>query len=563
MSEVTPIARPQERAKSSLSIIWFIPILALSIGLWMIYQQWQNQGIETTVSFESAEGLEAGKTKVKSRNVDIGWLKSVGFNEDRTRIIATLEIDKNMGDFLRTDSQFWIVKPRIGTNGISGINTIFSGAYIEVSPGTFKSSADQFVGLEKPPITALNAAGKYFTLTSKEGSGLSVGDPILYRGFRVGSVQTYKFDMRDKQAKYDIFIEAPYDGLVTSNSHFWNAGGISLESSAQGFKVNVASVETLISGGVQFDIPDDMSLGKPVKKNAIFTLYRSKKDIVENRQYQAFEYAILVDDSVRGLFKGAPVEYRGIRVGSVVSPYITPNQVERLKVENSLENAAEPDSQIPVLIKIEPQRLLGESTDAEVKAFNQLFQENIKKGLTAHLESANLLTGSLLINLDFNGVTTEKLAQFGPYTLIPSTREGLAKIQDSFEQMLDSFNKLPFEQLSIQTSETLSSANSTLISANKTLATMRSSMREINHLLKDKNTQQLSQNLNASMQELQKTLKGLQPNSGAYREIEKTMFKLQNTLDSLQPMLRKISNNPSTLIFGTPRSKDLQPRKKP
>jgi paraquat-inducible protein B len=558
MSETTSNATPSERKRSSLSIIWFIPLLALVIGGWMIYQQWENQGVIVTVSFEGAEGLEAGKTKIKSRNVDIGLLKSVGFNEDRTRIIAVIEIDKGMGDFLRTDSQFWIVKPRIGTNGISGINTIFSGAYIEVFPGTFTASSDSFVGLENPPITDLNAEGLFLTLASKEGTGLSVGDPVLYRGFRVGSIQTYKFDTHEKLAKYSVFVEAPYDSLVTTNSHFWNAGGVEFESSAKGFKVNIASVETLISGGVQFDVPEGVSLGEKVTNSRQFKLYRSQKDIVENRDYVFFEYAVLVDDSVRGLYKGAPVEYRGVRIGSVVSPYITPNEVKRLKVA---EDGS--DNQIPVLIKIEPQRLLGQSTEQEIITFNESFKENILKGLTANLESANLLTGSLLINLGFNGLKTEKLQKFGPYSLIPSTREGLAKIQDSFEQMLDSFNKLPFDQLSKQTTETLASANSTLITANKALKSMQVSVQQLNRLLKDKDTQKLSKNINASLKELQKTLRGLQPNSGAYREIEKTMFKLQKTLDSMQPMLRKISNNPSTLIFGSPRGDDLQPRRKP
>ncbi len=558
MSETTILPSPQEKKRSSLSIIWFIPLLALVIGGWMIYQQWENQGVIVTVSFEGAEGLEAGKTKVKSRNVDIGLLKSVGFNEDRTRIIATIEIDKAMSDFLRTDSQFWIVKPRIGTNGISGINTIFSGAYIEVFPGTFTSASDSFVGLENPPITDLNAEGLYLTLASKEGTGLSVGDPILYRGFRVGSIQTYKFDTREKLAKYSVFIEAPYDSLVTTNSYFWNAGGVEFESSAKGFKVNIASVETLISGGVQFDVPEGVSLGEKVTKSRQFKLYRSQKDIVENRDYLSFEYAVLVDDSVRGLYKGAPVEYRGVRVGSVVSPYITPSEVQRLQVAED-----ESDNQIPVLIKIEPQRLLGQSSEQEIIAFNTMFKENILKGLTANLENANLLTGSLLINLGFNGVKAQELKTFGPYPLIPSTREGLAKIQDSFEQMLDSFNKLPFDQLSKQTTETLASANSTLITANKALKSMQVSVQQLNRLLKDKDTQKLSKNINASLKEMQKTLRGLQPNSGAYREVEKTMFKLQKTLDSMQPMLRKISNNPSTLVFGTPRGNDLQPRRKP
>jgi paraquat-inducible protein B len=556
MTDSIQFSTPDEKPKKGISIIWFIPILALIIGGWMIYQQWQSQGLIVTVSFESAEGLEAGKTRVKSRNVDIGTLKDIYFNEQRTKIIASIEIDKSMSDFLRTDSQFWIVKPRIGAEGISGIGTILSGAYIEVYPGTFTNYADEFVGLERPPITELNAAGLHITLLSDFGSGISVGDPIIYRGFNVGKVQTSSFDTVEKKAKYDVFIASPFESLVTTNTHFWNVGGVSLESSAKGFKLNIATIEALLSGGIEFDVLDANHLGKPISPYKRFRLYQSREDVIENRVYKSFEYVVLVEDSVRGLSTGAPVEYRGIRVGSVISPYITPKQVEKLQI------SSDDVSHIPVLIKIEPERLLGQSSDQEIEEFNQSFISNIRLGLTANIDSANILTGSLLINLDFNGETTNEMERFGPYLLIPSTREGLAKIQDSFEQMLDSINKLPFDQIANDTTRLLSSADKTLVSADKTLRSLRSSVGHLNKLLKNKDTQQLSANLNTSMGELQKTLKGLQPNSGAYRQIEKTMTKLQKTLDDLQPMLKKINNNPSTLIFSTPRNDDLQPRKK-
>jgi len=550
MTDKIEYSPAQQKSQNSVSIIWIVPLLALCIGGWMIFQQWQDKGVIVEVSFESAEGLEVGKTKIKSRNVDIGTLIDVRFNDDRKRIIASIEIEKSMADFLRTDSQFWIVKPRIGTNGISGIGTIFSGAYIEVYPGTFKSTSDTFVGLESPPITELGASGLHLTLYSQSGSSLSVGDPIIFRGFTVGKILTYAFDARERQAKYDIFIAAPYDSLVTTNTHFWNAGGVSLESSAKGFKLNIATIEAFISGGVEFDVPDDLALGEAAKPYKNYPLYASRDDVIENRAYQSFEYVVLVPDSVRGLVKGAPVEYRGIRVGSVVSPYLTPQQTHALnisKVTDVLE--------IPVLIKIEPERLLGQSTTVEIANFNQDFIKNIKTGLTANIESANLLTGSLLINLDFNGDKRSTLEKLGPYIKIPSTREGLAKIQDSIEQFLDSVNKLPYDQIANKSTILLSSAD-------KTLKSLRSSIYSLNRLLKDKETQQLSRNLNLSMLELQTTLKGLQPDSGAYQKIEKTMSKLQKTLNDLQPMLKRINNNPSTLIFSSPRGADLEPKKK-
>ena len=556
MTDDIKYATPDHRAKKGISLVWIMPILALLIGGWMIYQQWQNQGVIVTVSFERAEGLEAGKTKVKSRNVDIGKLIDIQFNAQRTRIIARIEIDNSMGDFLRADSQFWIVRPRIGAQGISGIGTILSGAYIEVYPGTFTDYADDFKGLESPPITELNAPGQHITLLSDFGSGVSVGDPIIYRGFNVGKVQTSSFDTRSKKARYDIFIAAPFDTLVTDNTYFWNVGGLSLESTAKGFKLNIATLEALLSGGIEFDVLDRQNFGEPITAYQQFTLYQSRQDVIENREYISFEYVVLVEDSVRGLVAGAPVEYRGIRLGSVISPYVVLKQAENLTI------SSEDISQIPVLIKIEPQRLLGQSSDAEITNFNQSLIKNIKLGLTANIQSANLLTGSQLINIDFNGIARDSVDTFGPYLTIPSTREGLAKIQHSFEQILDSLNNLPFAQIAADSTRLLGSADKALKSADKTLRSLRRSVGSLNNLLNNKDTQQLSANLNTGLKELQKTLQGLQPDSGVYLEVEKTMSKLQQTLNDLQPMLKKINNNPSTLIFSSPRSDDLQPRKK-
>lgn len=551
MSNEVQFSAVEEKQKRGFSIIWFIPLLAMFVGGWMVYQQWLNQGVNITIAFDNAEGLEAGKTKVKSRNVDIGLLTDVRFSEDRNRIIANVEIDKAMSDFLREDSQFWIVKPRIGAKGISGIGTILSGAYIELFPGKSERFKTEFTGLENLPVTPPNTPGLRLKLLAQEGAGLSIGDPVIYRGFNVGRIEQYEFDAKERKAQYVVFINAPYDSLVTTNSFFWNSGGISLSNSAQGLKVDVGTLETIISGGVQFDVPEDLSLGEPVKEEHRFVLYKNEKEVAEKRQYEHFEYLLLVDESVRGLYKDAPVEYRGIRIGRVSKPYLTPKEAEKLKVgfiKNNIEK-------IPVVIRIEPQRLIGQSNKEEIEAFNELFKQNLKMGLTASIDIANLLTGSLFISLDFNGSSNDKLEKLGPYIVIPSSKAGFAKIQQDIEGVLTKLNQLPLNEL-------VTNTNNTINSADQTLKALQESIGQLNRILRRNSTQQLTGNLNRSLIEMQKTLKGLQPNSSAYIEMEKTMQKLQQTLDDLQPMIKKVSNNPSTLIFSTPRRSDLEPRRK-
>ncbi|MGB1239308.1 MAG: intermembrane transport protein PqiB, partial [Pseudomonadales bacterium] len=385
----------------------------------------------------------------------------------------------------------------------------------------------------------------------------SVGDPILYRGFTVGHIQTYSYDTKAGQAKYDIFIESPYDSLVTSNSHFWNTGGISVKSSAQGFSVDVGTLETLISGGIAFDVPEDLPLGEAVTKPRQFTLYKNRQDVTDKREYQAFEYVVRVDESVRGLYKGAPVQYRGIRVGSVSSPYINFTQAKSLKVDEM-----DLVSKIAVVIRIEPERLLGVSTAEEVEAFNQEFKQSIKHGLTASIETANLISGSLMVNLDFNGEPLAQLDNFGPYTVIPSTVEGFNKLTDSLANILETMEQLPLQELVVSLNSTLQSADAALRGADQTLQSLRTSANQVSKLLKSDETAKLTANVNASLREMRKVLKGLQPESSAYREVQATLYKMQKTLDELQPTLKKIGNNPSAIIFSTPRDRDLEPKKK-
>ena len=553
MSDKLRFSQVEQRPKGNFSIIWIIPLLALSIGGWMLYQQWLNKDIVTTITFNHANGLEPGRTKIKSRDVDIGVLTAVHFNDDRTKIIAQVAIKKEMGDFLRQDTKFWVVKPRIGVSGISGISTIFSGAYIELYPGESEQSRNDFIGLDDPPITPPNTPGLHLSLVTDNRNGLSVGNPVIYRGFTVGRVESYKFDTKSGLAHYEVFISTPYNSLVTTNSHFWNAGGVSVSSSAAGIKLDIASLETLLVGGIQFDNPSDSPLGEPIIASHQFTLYDSKEDIKASRQYASFEYLLLSDSSIRGLSQGAPVEYRGVRIGTVVNPYLSSREIPAYNLFSKQGIARK----IPILIRLEPERILGVSSEAETIAFNENFKKSIRLGMTASVGSANLITGSLLINLDFNGDTDNEtdLQYLGAYTLIPTTIEGLDKLSKQLESTLDNINQLPLEALMSSTSNTVDSANLALKSLDKTIL-------QLHRLLRKKSTQKIPENLNKSLEAVVSALSGVQPSSPAYREILKTLQKVQQMMDNLQPIMKQLNNNPNMLIFSGPRDKDLEPRKK-
>ncbi|MDT0594917.1 intermembrane transport protein PqiB [Glaciecola petra] len=528
------------KQKSNFSVIWILPFIAALIGMGMVYHHIQNQGIEITIVFEDAQGLEANKTKVKYRNVDIGTVKTINFNEDGTSIEALVEIDRKTQQFLHSDSQFWVVRPRIGSSGISGFGTLLSGAYIAIEPGKSAYYSERFIGLEVPPISSPTSAGLKLTLVSEGGKSLQEGNPIIYRGFEVGAVETVDFDVASRQVTYGVFIRAPFDNLITTNTHFWNAGGFSVSADTQGLTVDFASMETILSGGVQFDVPEDLELGKRVDAPREFKLYSSKTGITEDRVYEYLEYAILVEDSVGGLDIGAPVEYRGILLGRVHRPYLNFHQ----------KNLIDPDeTRIAVIVHIEPQRLT-QNAGYGLEWFDKQMTEWIKTGMGARLETANYLTGSLKVSLDIDLDLVQEqdyeLEYFGKYKVIPTSQSGFASIMNKTEQLLIKLEQLPLEDIARSTTRAIDSANTTILSANSKILA----------------TQSVLDAVESTLLEAKQTMGGLQPDSSVYRKLEDNLSELERTLNMMQPFLQEIRRKPNSLIFSDPPPADTEPKGK-
>lgn len=521
--DINDVTQPLVRQKKSFSKIWLLPILAALIGVGMVANDWRNRGIQIHVVFKTAEGLVAGKTRVKYRDVDIGLVNGIRFGEQRDTIIAAIEIQKEMHDLLKIDSQLWVVKPRIGAGGVSGIGTFLSGAYIELSPGIEDRSKTDFVGLEIPPVTPLNTDGLHLTLESKGGKPLSVGSAVVYRGFNVGQVESFTFDPEIRAASYGIFINAPYDALITSNTIFWNTSGFELTANADGMRFDMGSIETLLAGGVEFDIPSQLSLGERVTESRTFDLYKSMDGLNESREYDYFEYLVLTQDSVGGLQVGAPVEYLGIRIGTVSQPY--------LSLDTALDgiNNLQADPRIPILIRIEPARAY-KSDSVDIEKFKTELERGILKGTYATIESANFLTGSLKVSLNPGDESITKIEKYGQYKVIPSKRSGVSAISDQIKSLLTKIESLPLDETVRKTNTAIGNADDVLLTLDK------------------------------SLQALQITLKGLQPESEVYESMNATMNELQETLQSVKPLLKELSEKPSSLIFSRAHGADKEPK---
>ena len=529
-----------------VSPIWLVPIVAALIGLWLVYATLSNQGPLITLTLANAEGIVAGKTMIKARSVAVGTIQTVRLSEDLTHVVVTARMAVDTEDLLRDDSQLWVVKPRIERQGISGLGTLLSGSYIELLPGKSEKRRSRFSVLDAPPIAQADERGLRVRLTSQQSKGLSEGDPVIYRGFTVGRVELGHFSAGDRRMEYQLFISAPYDALVTSNVRFWMNGGLRFEASAEGVKMETGSLESIVRGGVSFDVPKGWALGKPVKSGQQFTLYADEASS-SNREYERYiDYVLLFDDSVRGLKEGAPVEYRGIRIGTVLD---VPFQI------NDTQFLAGTAGAIPVRIRIEQDRFDDEAGDRALTELSRDIEQQIRKGLRASLKTGSLLTGALYV--DFNllpdSPTSAGYGQYGEFHTIPTVSGSLARIELQANRLLNKLNDLPLET-------TLANLDAMLKESKSSFAAMRELSTNLNQLSQQPSTQQLPKELTKAMQDLQKTLQSFSSDSPAYTDLNHSLQSLNSLLRELKPVVRTVNDKPNALIFNRATGADPQPR---
>lgn len=530
--------------QTRLSPIWIVPIVALLIGVWLVYDNYTKAGKQITLSMTNAEGIEAGKTKIKVHSVDIGLVEQVTLSKDLTHIQVIARITPKAQPMLVKDTQLWVVKPRIGLEGISGLNTVISGAYIQLQPGKSIEETDQFTVLDQPPISPNGAQGVHVNLIGKVGNALRVGDPVTYQGMRVGRVVSAIFDPKQRRMQHEVFIEHPYDVLVTENSRFWTAVGIDVRLDADGFKANIPTVESLIAGGVSFGHADDLPMGKPVASETTFELYTNEEAARQQTYDQHLEYVLLVNDTVRGLSKGAPVEFRGLRIGTVISVPWKFNSPERKK---DFRYA------IPVLIHLEPGRL-AENGQADLEEWKARIDRMLQRGLHATLKSGNLLTGSVFVdlNMEQKAHVTYRRQRFEGMPVLPTSATGLAQIEQKLTDLLDKLNRLNVEPV-------LSGLDKNLQQSEQTMLEIRELSRQVNQLLSQPDLQQMPANLNQTMQALRKTLDGLSPESPAYQELTGTLQRLDKALRDIQPLVRTLNEQPNAILFDRKPGNDPEP----
>jgi len=466
----------QERRRR-FSIVWIIPVLVVVIGGWLAYKTLAEKGPTITIDFKTAEGLESGKTKVKFKDVEIGLVGDVTIKPDLSGVVVTVDLSKAVEAHLTEETRFWVVRPRLGAGGVSGLGTLVSGAYVEMDPGTKGASAKKFIGLELPPLIRSETRGKTFDLKADKLGSYGYGAPIYYRGFKAGQVLGFELEDDQKTVAVHIFINEPYDDLVHEHSRFWNVSGLNVSVDANGMDLRTESLEALLQGGIAFDTPETLETGPSAKEGTTFALYADREAVSEASYVDKQKIIAYFDGSVRGLSVDAPVEFRGIKVGSVVD----------IKMEFDRSAMA---FRIPVLIEMEPGRIsvIGERFGSTQKAMQAL----IEMGMRAQLQTGSLLTGQLIVALDLHPDTPAELvgadSRYPEMPTIPSTIEAVTA---SVTGVLDRIAALPIEDLFADVRHIVESANKLVTSpeAQKTLDNLNSTLEKAEHLMQTLDTE--------------------------------------------------------------------------
>ena len=517
------IVRPRVR----FSMVWLVPIVAVLIGLALLVHSLTSEGPEITITFHAATGLEAGKTPVKYKDVTVGTVSSISLTEDGAQVEVKVKLSKSAQPLLREDTRFWVVRPRIGAGGVSGIDTLLSGAYLAVDQGVSDTSSKSFEGLENPPTVLRDMRGKSFVLHAKDMGSLDIGSPVYYRRLQVGRVTAFRLGDDGSDVTLQVFVDAPYDKFVTTDSRFWNASGVDVALSADGLKLKTQSLSTIVAGGVAFAAPE-ASTGKPADSNAEFTLM-ADQDVALAPQDGAPQFLQMrFEQSLRGLSVGAPVNFSGVNLGKVVAV--------------DIDYDAKAGHFLTVVgVNIYPQRLgsvlqkMPKLAGTEEQKAAQFLSMLVARGFRAQARMGNLLTGQLYISLDFvhNAPKVAFDVAARPVNL-PTINGGYDRLQEQVSNIVASIEKMPLESIGKNLDSALHNLNGTL--------------QQVNGSVLPETTQTLQQ-----VRQTMGTVQGaLDEDAPLQQNVDQTLQEVQRSARSLRALTDLLGRRPESLLRGLP-----------
>jgi paraquat-inducible protein B len=531
-----PAAVPARTLWGRLPLVWILPIVVILVGGFVVIREKLAQGSSIEIRFANAEGLEANKTKVRYKDVEIGEVAAIRVSDDRKEVIVTADIHRDASSYLLDDTRFWVVRPRVSGAGVSGLATLVSGAYISVDVGHSAVKRDDFVGLEIPPIVTADLPGREFILHADDLGSLDVGSAVFYRHITAGQVVGYALDAGGTGVTIKVFVNAPFDAYVTAASRFWQASGIDMSVNADGVKLHTESLASILEGGVAFGT---LSSVKPaaVAVDTAFTLYEDQERAMRPVETEIRAFVMYFGGTLRGLSAGAPVELQGITVGEVKSV-----DVEYDPGAGSLA--------FPVVVDLYPQRLRGRMQHAGRAATVEtgeagsrtLIDSLVAHGLRAELKTGNLLTSQKFVALDMHrDAPRDRVDWKDQPAIFPTISGGLDDIQDSVGVIAKKLSKVPFDQLSARLMNAMASLDQTLKSAD--------------HLLQNVDGN-LAPQVQSTLAEAQAGLKNAKELLGQDAPLENdlgsTLLQVSRAAKSISALVDYLERHPESLLRGKP-----------
>lgn len=437
---------PRAEGGRRISLVWLVPLLALLISLAVAWRSYSERGPLIEIVFDNAAGIEAGETTLRFRNVTVGLVEELSFTTDLQSVVVSVRLSQAVAPYVDEEAEFWVVRPSVTAQGVTGLDTVLSGVYIEAYwDGIPGERQDTFIGLPRPPLTPSDQPGLRVRLRAPDGGSVVEGAPVLFKSIRVGQVEAIEL-LDTGDVMIDVFVDAPHHLRLTEATRFWNASGFTIQLGIEGAVLNVDSLASLLQGGIAFDtVGSDLD---PVESGYVYELYASedaaRQNAFEDTPGSRMRLDVYFENSVRGLEPGAPVEFRGIRIGEVTAVQAA-----------ILEGTDGPRVALRTTLAIVPERLglpdPGPEADdaALVQAALDLLEAQVEQGLRAQLASASLLTQSLYVDLvvlpDPEPAELERAAE--PYPVLPSAPSEVSSITASAEGVLQRMAALPIEEL--------------------------------------------------------------------------------------------------------------------
>jgi paraquat-inducible protein B len=524
-----PAAVAEPKKRHSVQLVWLIPIIAALVGGVLAVKTYLQKGPIITIAFKTGEGLEAGKTKIKFRDVEVGVVKEITIAKELNHVIATAELKKGVTPYLVEDTRFWVVRPQIAGGSVTGLGTLMSGAYINFDIGKSIQPQRDFKGLDTQPAITTDLPGTRFMLHAADLGSLDIGSPLYFRRIQVGQVVSYELDKGGTGVTFSVFVNAPYDSYVKANSRFWNASGVDLAIDAGGIKLDTQSLVSILVGGIAFQTLDQEGDAPPTGPNTAFTLFANREEAMKNRDTISQSYVLVFKESVRGLMAGAAVDFRGLTIG----------EVSGIRVEYDNQS-----KQIDMLVDIRlfPERLRSRSSGRipRAKESHEMLDAMVASGLRAQLKSGNMLTGQLFVALDyFPNAPKEKVAWNANPPRFPTTPGSLMELQAALDKIFHKIDQLPLGEVVGEVRQAVQSLDTTLKSTDTMIRKVDAELvPEVKAALEDART---------TLGSARQTLSADAPLQNDLRE---ALRELAKAAQSLRVLTDYLERHPEALIRG-------------